>query len=204
MGIVYEAIESGLDRKVALKTMIVSPFADPKAAKLDEERFLREAQLCARLPKHPHIVGVYEAGIIEGRRYLSMELVEGKPMSEWRDDPQVTFRQDIEVLRLVAVAVHHAHEQGVIHRDLKPANILIDAKNEPHVMDFGLAKMGGENLSLSLPGAGMVVGTPAYMSPEQAQGLKTTDRRTDVYSLGVMLFETLTGHPHVEGATAVE
>jgi len=204
MGIVYEAVETGLDRKVALKTMIVSPFADPKAAKLDEERFLREAQLCARLPKHPHIVGVYEAGVIEGRRYLSMELIDGKPMSEWREDAQITFRQEVEVLRLVALAVHHAHEQGVIHRDLKPANILIDPKNEPHVMDFGLAKMVGENLSLSLTGAGMVVGTPAYMSPEQAQGLKTTDRRTDVYSLGVMLFETLTGHPPFEGATAVE
>jgi serine/threonine protein kinase len=204
MGIVYEAVETGLDRKVALKTMIVHPFANPKDAALDEERFLREAQLCARLPKHPHIVGVYEAGIIDGRRFLSMELIEGTPMAAWRDDPQITFRQEIEVLRLVALAVHHAHEQGIIHRDLKPANILIDARHEPHVMDFGLAKMVGENLSLSLTGAGMVVGTPAYMSPEQAQGLKTTDRRTDVYALGVMLFETLTGHPPFEGATAVE
>jgi serine/threonine protein kinase len=161
MGIVYEAVETGLDRKVALKTMIVHPFANPKDAALDEERFLREAQLCARLPKHPHIVGVYEAGIIDGRRFLSMELIEGTPMAAWRDDPQITFRQEIEVLRLVALAVHHAHEQGIIHRDLKPANILIDARHEPHVMDFGLAKMVGENLSLSLTGAGMVVGTPA-------------------------------------------
>jgi tRNA A-37 threonylcarbamoyl transferase component Bud32 len=204
MGIVYEAVDTALGRKVALKTMVVSPHANPQDAKLDEERFLREARLSAGLPKHPHIVGVYEVGVIDGKRYLAMELIEGRPMSDWRADNRITLRQEIEVLRTVALAVHHAHEHHVIHRDLKPANILIDAKNEPHITDFGLAKMIGEDLSLSLTGAGMVVGTPAYMSPEQAQGLRTTDGRTDVYALGVMLYETLTGRPPFEGATAVE
>jgi serine/threonine protein kinase len=204
MGVVYEALDTGLGRKVALKTMIVNPLADPKDAKLDEERFLREAQLSAGLSKHPHIVGVYEAGVILGKRYLAMELVDGKPMSEWWEDPAVTLKQEVEVLRAAALAVHHAHEQGVIHRDLKPANILVDGKNEPHITDFGLAKMVGENLSVSLTGAGMVVGTPAYISPEQAQGLRSTDRRTDVYALGVILFEIATGRHPFQGQTAME
>ncbi|HLY73752.1 MAG TPA: protein kinase [Planctomycetota bacterium] len=204
MGVVYEAVDTGLGRKVALKTMIVNPMADPKDAKLDEERFLREAQLSAGLSKHPHIVGVYEAGVIQGKRYLAMELVDGKPMSDWRDDPAVTLKQEVEVLRAAALAVHHAHEQGIIHRDLKPANILVDGKNEPHITDFGLAKLVGENLSVSLTGAGMVVGTPAYISPEQAQGLRSTDRRTDVYALGVILFEIATGRHPFLGQTAME
>jgi len=204
MGVVYEAVDTGLGRKVALKTMIVNPLADPKDAKLDEERFLREAQLSAGLTKHPHIVGVYEAGVIQGKRFLAMELVDGKPMSDWWEDPDVTLKQEIEVLRAAALAVHHAHEQGIIHRDLKPANILVDGKNEPHITDFGLAKMVGENLSVSLTGAGMVVGTPAYISPEQAQGLRSTDRRTDVYALGVILFEIATGRHPFQGLTAME
>src|SRR6185295_2433867 len=172
--------------------------------KMDEERFLRESQLSASLAKHPNIVGVYEAGVIQGRRFLAMELIQGKPMSDWWKDKSITLRQEIEVLRSVALAVHHAHEHGIIHRDLKPQNILIDPERQPHVTDFGLAKLVGENLSLSLTGAGMAVGTPAYISPEQAQGLKTTDRRTDVYALGVMLFEILTGRHPFEGQTAME
>jgi serine/threonine protein kinase len=204
MGVVYEALDSGLGRKVALKTMIVTPGADPQTAKMDEERFLRESQLSASLAKHPHIVGVYEAGVIQGRRYLAMELIQGKPMSDWWKDKSVTLKQEIEVLRAAALAVHHAHEAGIIHRDLKPQNILIDPDLQPHVTDFGLAKVVGENLSLSLTGAGMAVGTPAYISPEQAQGAKSTDRRTDVYALGVMLFEIATGRQPFQGATAME
>ena len=204
MGIVYEAMDAALNRRIALKTMIVSPNANPEEARTEGERFLREARLSAGLAKHPHIVGTFEVGVVDGRRYLAMELIEGKPLSEWRKSEGVTLRDEIEVLRLVALAVHHAHENGVIHRDLKPPNILVDAKNEPHVTDFGLAKMVGENLSVSLTGAGMVVGTPAYISPEQAQGSRTVDRRTDVYSLGVMLFETLTGRQPFTGDTAIE
>jgi serine/threonine protein kinase len=204
MGIVYEAMDAALGRKIAIKTMVVSPLAKPEEARMEGERFVREARLSAGLPKHPHIVGVYEVGVVDGRRYLAMERIEGKPMSEWRASETVTLRDEIEVLRLVALAVHHAHEHGVIHRDLKPQNILIDAKNEPHVTDFGLAKMVGENMSVSLTGAGMVVGTPAYISPEQAQASKTVDRRTDVYALGVMLFETITGRHPFTGDTPIE
>jgi predicted Ser/Thr protein kinase len=204
MGVVYEALDTALGRKVALKTMIVHPTADPEAGRQEEDRFIREAKLSASLAKHPHIVSVYEAGVIQGRRYLAMELIDGKSMEDWWNDPGVTLKQEIEVLRDAAGAVHHAHEHDVIHRDLKPANILVDAKNEPHITDFGLAKMIGENLSVSLTGAGMVVGTPAYISPEQAQGSKSVDRRTDVYAMGVILFEIMTGrHPFV-GQTAME
>ena len=198
MGIVHEALDPALGRRVAIKMMVPNPLARPEEAKNEGERFVREAQLAARLPKHPHIVGVYEVGVIDSRRYLAMELVEGSPMSEWMNRDAVTLRDEVDVLRQVALAVHHAHEHDVIHRDLKPQNILIDEKNEPHITDFGLAKMVGQDLSVSLTGAGMVVGTPAYISPEQAQGLKSTDRRTDVYALGVMLFEIVTGrHPFV-------
>jgi hypothetical protein len=204
MGIVYEALDPALGRRVAIKMMVISPLAKPEEAKNEGERFVREAQLAAQLAKHPHIVGVYEVGVIQSRRYLAMELIDGTPMSEWMNRDDVTLREEVEVLRKVALAVHHAHENNVIHRDLKPANILIDAKSEPHITDFGLAKMVGENLSVSLTGAGMAVGTPAYISPEQAQGLKTTDRRTDVYALGVMLFEILTGRHPFQGATAME
>src|SRR5262245_43333047 len=203
MGVVYEALDGALGRRVAIKTMIPNPLAKPEDARVEGERFLREAQLAAHL-KHPHIVSVYEVGVIQNRRFLAMELIEGKPMSDWREDPEVTLRQEIEVLRYVALAVHHAHENNVIHRDLKPANSLVDARDEPHTTDFGLAKRVGQDLSLELTGAGMIVGTPAYISPEQAQGLKTTDRRTDVYSLGVMLFETVTGRPPFQGETAME
>jgi hypothetical protein len=204
MGIVYEALDPMLGRRVAVKTMVHSELAKPEEARTEGERFVREAQLAAQLPKHPHIVGVFEVGVIQNRRYLTMELIEGKPMSDWMKLPSVTLRDEVEVLRSVALAVHHAHENNVIHRDLKPQNILIDAKNEPHITDFGLAKMVGQNTSLSLTGAGMVVGTPAYISPEQAQGLKTTDRRTDVYALGVMLFEILTDRHPFQGDTAME
>ena len=204
MGVVYEALDSELGRKVAIKTMIVNPAADPPSAKLDEERFLREARLSAGLTKHPHIVSVYEAGVIQGRRYLAMEFIDGKPMDQWWEAPSVTLKKEIEVLRDAALAVHQAHEHDVIHRDLKPANILVDGKNEPHITDFGLAKMVGENLSVSLTGAGMVVGTPAYISPEQAQGLKSVDRRTDIYALGVILFEIVTGRHPFLGQTAME
>jgi WD40 repeat protein/serine/threonine protein kinase len=204
MGVVYEAIDTALDRKVALKTMLPNPDAGPKEAKQDAERFLREAKLSATLAKHPNVVSVYEAGVIDQKRYLAMELIEGQSFGRWKKSGSVTVRQQVTVLRDVAQGVHHAHKQGVIHRDLKPDNILVDGNNQPHVTDFGLAKMIGQNVGLSLTAAGMIMGTPAYMSPEQAQGLKSIDGRTDVYSLGVMLYEILTGRQPFTGETAIE
>ena len=193
MGVVYEAEDSELDRRVALKMLIGSLHSDPAESALEEERFVREARLSANLPKHPQIIGVYEAGILEGRRFIAMEYIEGQQLSEWRRQGSITMRQQITVLRDTAMAVDHAHRHGIIHRDLKPANILIDRKNHPHVADFGLAKRTNQSATLSLTASGMVMGTPAFMSPEQAHGGMEVDLRSDIWALGVMLYEIITG-----------
>jgi serine/threonine protein kinase len=204
MGIVYEALDRELGRKVALKTLLLSPNADAVESRAEEDRFLREAKLTAKLPKHPNIVSVYEAGIIDGKRYLAMELIEGRSFGKWRKAGTPTIRRQVEILRDVAVAIHHAHQQGVVHRDLKPENILLDDREQPHVSDFGLAKSVGQDVSLSLTATGTVIGTPSYMSPEQALGLKSADHRTDIYAMGVMLYEILTGQQPFTGETAIE
>ena len=204
MAKVYEAFDTELERKVALKMVLPSPNAHPEEAALDEQRFLREARVMANLPKHPHIVGVYDAGVVEGRRYLAMEYVDGVSMEKWCNKGTVSIGRPTALLRDVALAVHHAHEHGVVHRDLKPANILVDGDNHPHVMDFGLAKLVGQSLKASYTEGGLAVGTPAYMSPEQASGVKTVDRRADIYSMGVMLYEILTGRLPFVGSSPME
>jgi WD40 repeat protein/predicted Ser/Thr protein kinase len=202
MGVVYEAEDVGLKRRCALKTMIEAEGVDPKERRFEEERFVREARLCANLPRHPGIVGVYDAGIIEGRRVIAMELIEGKQFHEWRKN--APFRQQIQVLKAVADAVAHAHAHKVVHRDLKPSNILVDARRQPRVTDFGLAKRSQETTTLSLTSSGMIVGTPAYMSPEQAEARDEVGPATDQWALGVMLYEILTKRLPFQGASAVE
>ena len=204
MGVVYEAEDQELHRRVALKMLLGSLHADPQETALEEERFIRESRLSANLPKHPHLVGVYEAGTASGRRFIAMEFVEGRQFSDWRSKGSVTIRQQVTVLRDVAMAVDHAHRHGVIHRDLKPQNILIDSKNQPHVTDFGLAKRTSRQATLSLTASGLVMGTPAYMAPEQAEGKKDVDRRADIWALGVMLYEILTGRLPFTGQTPIE
>src|SRR6185295_2252768 len=129
------------------------------------------AQLSARLAKHPNIVSVYEAGTIEGRRYIAMEYIDGIPLSDWINQRKPSLRGRIRILRDVAYAVHHAHQSEILHRDLKPKNVLIDAQGRSFVTDFGMAKRAGSDGSgvSSSTGSGTVVGTPSYMSPEQAQ-----------------------------------
>jgi len=204
MGVVYEAQDSQLGRAVALKLLLTENLKDPSTRAIEEERFVREAQLSAKL-RHPHIVTVYEAGTIDGRRYLSMEFVEGVSLARWlKRQPAPTLKQKIAVLRDVARAVAHAHAAGVLHRDLKPQNILMDREDQPFVSDFGLAKGSGPESSASLTVSGSVVGTPSYMSPEQARGLKTVNIRTDIYALGVMLYEMLAGRVPFLGDSPID
>jgi tRNA A-37 threonylcarbamoyl transferase component Bud32 len=202
MAVVYEAVDRELGRRVALKVFHPRPEATPDQARVEEERFLREARLAAALPKHAHVVGVHDAGTDGGRRYIVMEIVDGRSFADWRREGKPTLAQQVQVLREVALAADYAHEHGVIHRDLKPANILVDAQGRPRVTDFGLAKLDAGG-GASLTGDGMTVGTPGYMSPEQAQGLKTVDRRSDVYSLGVLLYEMLSGRTPFQGDSAI-
>jgi serine/threonine-protein kinase len=149
------------------------------------------------------VVGIYEAGVLDGTRYIAMELITGVPMLDWWKDKSIRLRTQVAVLRDAILGVHHAHEHGVIHRDLKPENILIDAAGQPRITDFGLAKDMMQSPKDSLTGKGMVVGSPHYMSPEQVRGLRV-DRRTDVYSLGVILYEMFTGRRPFEGGTPEE
>src|SRR5262245_26846703 len=188
-GVVYEARDTVLDRRVALKM---------SRSGQEDERFLTEARLCANLPKHPHVVTVFDAGVVDGKRFMAMEFIQGQPMNRRKN---LVLATQIALLRDVALAVDHAHRHGLVHRDLKPQNILVDERGEPHVTDFGLAMLAGQ--PSDDPASEFVRGTPTYMSPEQAKGT-AMDRRTDVYSLGVLLYEILAGRPPFQGANPGE
>jgi predicted Ser/Thr protein kinase len=201
MGVVFDARDTTLDRRVALKVLFVSRSEDPREGLRRWQRFMQEARLTAGVAKHPAVVTLYEAGVHEGRRFLSMEYVAGEPLGRWRSGRSV--HDQIRVLRDAALAVHHAHENGTIHRDLKPANVLVQAGGRPVVTDFGLAIPEGREGGGLTP-SDVVVGSPAYMSPEQARGEKDAGRATDIYALGVMLYETVAGCLPFEGRTVVE
>jgi hypothetical protein len=198
MGIVYRARQLSLGREVAVKMMLRGPYATAA----DRDRFQAEAMAVAKLD-HPHIVPVYEVGEIDGVPYFSMKYIAGETLSTKLADGPMPSREAASLLATVARTIHFAHTRGVLHRDLKPSNILLDESGEPHVTDFGLAKQLADHASLTRTGA--VLGTPAYMAPEQAAGDRGhVGPASDVYSLGVILYHMLTGRPPFQGATPVD
>ncbi len=185
-GQVFLAFDPRLDRDVALKIL---KQANPNERVM--ERFFREARAAARLD-HPNIVAVHDAGFDNGRCWVAFHFVSGRPLDWYRDQYRLDPPTAARILRDLADAVDHAHRQGVLHRDIKPANVLIDDHGRPRLIDFGLARRSDLDSSLTHDGA--VVGTPAYMSPEQALGSSShVDERSDVFSLGVIFFEVLSG-----------
>jgi serine/threonine-protein kinase len=187
MGTVFRALDPRLGRSVALKLL-----------KLDtpslQQRFIAEARAQARI-HHDHVCRVYEAGEADGEPYIVMQFIDGEPLPRLRE--RLTLEQQVKLMREVASAVHEAHRLGMIHRDIKPGNILVEEREDggwkPYIMDFGLVRQVADRGQTQ---TGEALGTPAYMSPEQAAGeLQTLDRRTDVYSLGATLYDVIAGHP---------
>ena len=197
MGVVFRARQLKLDRIVAVKVLRDAWLATPAQVK----RFQAEAANAGKL-KHPNIVAVHEVGEQDGQHFFAMDLVEGRNLADLTREGPLPPRQAAELVAKIAKAVQHAHEQGVLHRDIKPSNALLDAKGEPQVTDFGLARPLDDESSLTL--TGQVLGTPGYMSPEQAKGGGTVGPAADVYGLGALLFHLLTGRAPFVGASAAE
>lgn len=198
MGVVYRARQDHLDRIVAVKMIRSGALASEE----EVQRFYAEARSAAKLD-HPNIVMVYQCGELAGHHFFSMDYVPGTDLARLIDQGPVDPRHAARYVRDVAKAIDYAHQRGVIHRDLKPANVLIDSEDQVHVTDFGLAKVVGMDSGLTR--SGCALGTPSYMSPEQALG--RTDEHaatTDVYSLGAILFALLVGKPPFQGKTVVQ
>ena len=192
MGVVYEARDRKLNRNVALKMILTGQFASDG----DVRRFYQEAEAAANLD-HSGIVPIYEVGEKDGRHFFSMKLLDGGALSAHLPELRKDTRQIVALIAKVARAVHYAHQRGILHRDLKPANILLDENGEPMITDLGLAKDVGSQSDLTQTGA--VLGTPAYMPPEQAAGEKDVTTAADIYSIGAILYEALTGRTPFAG-----
>jgi tRNA A-37 threonylcarbamoyl transferase component Bud32 len=189
MGAVYKARQPGLDRLVALKILPPEAGRDPAFA----ERFTREARALARL-SHPNIVTVYDFGQADGLYFLVMEYVDGLNLRQLSRQGELKPREALKIVPPICDALQFAHDEGVVHRDIKPENILVDKKGRVKIADFGLAKLlGRAPADYQLTGPQQVMGTPYYMAPEQMEHPLEVDHRADIYSLGVVLYELLTG-----------
>lgn len=186
MATVYRAYDANLDRYVAIKVLHQAFNEDPAFL----TRFKREAQIVARL-RHPHLVTIHEFAEHQNRPYLVMEFVEGETLKAHLKNAEYTLNDTLNIMRPVCAALAYAHETGILHRDIKPSNILIDTRGTPYITDFGLARMvqaGESTLSQD-----MMLGTPQYISPEQAQGIRDLGPETDIYSLGIVLYQMIVG-----------
>jgi solute carrier family 1 (neuronal/epithelial high affinity glutamate transporter), member 1 len=198
MGVVYRARQVGLNRIVALKMIKAGEFAGP----IEIQRFQLEAQAAANL-QHPHIVTIYEVGERDGQHFFSMDYIEGPSLTQLIRERSITPEKGAEYLQAIAEAIDYAHQQGILHRDLKPSNIMIDVGDHPRLTDFGLAKRLGSQSRMTQSGS--VLGTPPYMSPEQASGRgDKVGRASDIYSLGAILYDVLTGRPPFQADTPLE
>src|SRR5580765_3820232 len=199
MGIVYRARQVSLGRIVAVKMLL----AGPLATKDFVQRFRTESAAAASL-QHPNIVAIHEVGFAQGQHFFAMDYVEGLTLGQLVAQGPLPGREAATYLKSIAEAIHFAHERNVLHRDLKPSNVLIDsATNQPRVTDFGLAKRLEADTELTL--SGQVLGSPNYMSPEQAVAKRgTVGKRSDVYSIGAILYHLVTGRPPFQGETLTD
>ena len=209
MGEVYRAKDTYLGRQVAIKVLPDLFAADPERL----ARFEREAKVLASL-NHPNIAAIHGLEEHEGRRFLVLELVEGRTLAERLKEGRIPLDETLDICRQVAEGLESAHEKGIIHRDLKPGNVMITPDDRVKILDFGLAKaLAGDShppeathsptITEAMTRAGVIIGTAAYMSPEQAKG-KAVDKRADIWAFGCILFECLAGKPAFEAETITE
>jgi serine/threonine-protein kinase len=195
MGVIYRGHQVSLDRPVALKVLRKDASTDMR------ERFRSEAEAAARL-RHPHVAQVYDAGTCDGRPYFAMEFLDGGTLARKLGGRPQPPAEAATVVEALARAAQHAHENGVVHRDLKPSNVLLAANGTPKIADFGLARQTVSGLGTR---TGDLLGTPSYMAPEQAAGRShQSGPAGDIYSLGAVLYECLTGRPPFQGGSLIE
>ena len=198
MGVVYVARQVTLNRRVAIKMILAGHLADETTVK----RFYAEAEAVANL-RHPNIVSLHEVGSHRGQHYFSMDFIDGENLAEHARGKPLATREAATIVRTIAEAIHYAHQRGVLHRDLKPSNVLMDKEGRPHVADFGLAKLVDRGGALTQ--SGDFLGTPSYTSPEQAAGRQDQiGPPSDVYSLGTILYELLTGAPPFQSSNSMQ